>query len=154
MTYGTIAPHWGDCNVRRGPGILGAAVRVVLTLVLLLACAGRGAWAQDDPLEFYKGYLAVLAKATSLDELLPYYTKDLADGLRKMPKEMQGNYLKMNVRALSDLEVTKQTVTATRADFQMAAKTPKGTETTGSATLVKERGAWKVDNEAWATSIP
>ena len=41
--------------------------RAVLTvLVLVLACGGRGAWAQDDPLEFYKGYLAVLAKATDL----------------------------------------------------------------------------------------
>jgi hypothetical protein len=129
-------------------------MRLVIALVLVLAFGGREAWAQTDPLEFYKGYLAVLAKATSLDELLPYYSKALADGLRKMPKEMQGNYLKMNVRALTDLEVTKQAITATRAEFQLKARTPQGAETNGSATLVKEGGAWKVDDWAWATPVP
>jgi hypothetical protein len=28
---------------------------------------------------------------------------------------------------------------------------PSGAGTTGSATLVKEGGAWKIDDEAWAT---
>ena len=83
-----------------------------------------------------------------------HYTKDLADGLRKMPKEMQGNYLKMRSRSLTDLKVTKQTVTASKAEYLLTAKTPKGTETTGGATLVKEGGAWKVDDEQWATQIP
>lgn len=128
--------------------------------VMMLGLSG-GIWGatsaqvtQADPLEFYKGYLGVLAKAKSLDELLPYYTKELATGLRKMPKEMQGNYLKMNVRTLTDLKVTKQTVTAGKAEYRFTAKTPKGTETTGGATLVKEGGAWKVDDEQWATPIP
>jgi hypothetical protein len=125
--------------------------------VMLVAAGAVGGGAQGvqaDPLEFYKGYLAVLAKATALDQLLPYYTKDLADGLRKMPKEMQGNYLKMNARSLSDLKVVKQTVTATKAEYQLTAKTPSGAVTTGGATLVKQGGTWKVENEAWASPVP
>ena len=108
----------------------------------------------SDPLEFYKGYLAVLAKAKSLDELAPYYTRELGDGLRKMPKEMQANYLKMNAHALTDLKVTKQRVESSKAVFEMTAKTADGRETTGSATLVKEGGAWKVEDESWATPLP
>lgn len=133
------------------------AVILALVVVGLSGGMGRATSAQGtqaDPLEFYKGYLGVLAKATTLDELLPYYTKELADGLRKMPKEMQGNYLKMNVRQLTDLKVTKRSVTASKAEYQFTAKTPKGTETSGGATLVKEGGAWKVDDEQWATQIP
>ena len=58
----------------------------------------------------------VLAKAESLEQLLPYYTRELADGLATMPKEMQGNYLKMDRRVLTDIKVTKEAVTATKAD--------------------------------------
>jgi len=45
---------------------------LALALLALLAIAGKSA-AQikaSDPLEFYKGYLAVLAKGKSLDELV------------------------------------------------------------------------------------
>jgi hypothetical protein len=127
----------------------------VLMLCLLAGAASLLAQAgAKDPLEFYKGYLAVLAKAKTLDELVPFYVKSLGDGLKKMPREMQGNYLKMNARSLSDVQVVKQTVTATRADYQLTAKTPSGAVTTGGATLVKEGGAWKVENEAWASQVP
>jgi hypothetical protein len=130
-----------------------AAVALALCLLTgavdLVAQAGA-----TDPLEFYKGYLAVLAKATSLDELVPFYVKDLGDGLKKMPRDMQGNYLKMNARSLSDVKVVKQTVTASKAEYQLTARTAAGAETTGRATLVKERGAWKVEDEAWASPVP
>jgi len=128
---------------------------LALALLALLAIAGKSE-AQtraSDPLEFYKGYLTVLAKAKSLDELVPYYTRDLGDGLRKMPTEMQANYIKMNARALSDLKVIKQQVDSSKAVFEISAKTADGRETTGSATLVKEEGAWKVEDESWAAPL-
>ena len=85
---------------------------LALALLALIATAGKSETQTNasDPLQFYKGYLAVLAKAKSLDELLPYYTRELADGLRKMPAEMQANYIKMNAHALTDLIVTKRQV--------------------------------------------
>lgn len=128
---------------------------IALSLCMLAAAVGIvGQVRQADPLEFYKGYLAVLAKARSLDELVPFYVKELADGLRKMPKEMQGNYLKMNARALTDVKVVKQTVTASKAEYELSARTAAGAATTGRATLVKEGGAWKVEDEAWAAPVP
>jgi hypothetical protein len=129
---------------------------LALALLVLIATAGKSEAQTNasDPLQFYKGYLAVLAKAKSLDELLPYYTRELADGLRKMPTEMQANYIKMNAHALTDLKVTKQQVDSSKAVFEMSAKTADGRETTGSATLVKEGGAWKVEDESWAAPPP
>lgn len=129
---------------------------LALTLLALLALAGNSE-AQtkaSDPLEFYKRYLAVLARAKSLDQLMPYYTRVLVDGLRQMPAEMQANYIKMNARALTDLKVTKQQVDSSKAVFEMSARTTDGRETTGSATLVKEGDAWKVEDEAWAEPQP
>lgn len=127
-------------------------VAVVFALVSSLVSYAVQA-ASSDPLEFYREYQAVLAKAKSLDPLLPYYTKEVSTGLGKMPKEMQANYLKMNARTLTDLKVTKQTIDANRAVFEMSARTHDG-PASGKVTLVKEGGAWKVDDDAWVTQLP
>jgi hypothetical protein len=128
-------------------------MRTAFLVALCVTTLGAGLPAQApgaDALATYKQYLTVLAKAKALDEILPYYTKGLADGLRKMPADMQGNYLKMNARTLTDLEVTKQDVGTDKAEFQLKARTPTGAATSGTATLVKEDGKWKIDDEAWA----
>jgi hypothetical protein len=104
----------------------------------------------SGPMDTYKAYLQVLAKAETLDQLLPYYTKGLADGLSKMPKEMQGNYLQMNRRVLKDVKVTRETVTASRAEYDLTAVTGDGKHIAGKAILVKEGGSWKIDEDAWA----
>jgi hypothetical protein len=130
-----------------------APARVAVMLVVSCGLVGVLHGQSNDAFEFYKQYLAVLAKADSLQPLLPYYTKELSSGLGKMPKDMQANYIKMNRRTLSDLKVTKQQVDANKAYFEMTAKAADGQQTSGSATLVKEGGAWKIDDEAWASSL-
>lgn len=122
----------------------------------LLAVAGTSETRAQpsDPFEFYNGYLAVLAKAKSLDELLPYYSRELADSLAQMPREMQANYLKMKAQVLTGLKVTKKTAGPGRTVLGMTAKTADGRDTTGSATLVKEGGSWKVEDEKRAAALP
>ena len=102
-----------------------------------------------EPLAAYKEYLDALAKATSLEALLPYYTKELSNGLRKMPKDMQVNYLKMNKHEIKDLKVTKENVSANKAEFHMTGKDAAGNDLSGRATLVKEGGGWRIDDFAW-----
>ncbi|MBA3649967.1 MAG: DUF4878 domain-containing protein [Chthoniobacterales bacterium] len=70
-----------------------------------------------------------------------------------MPKEMQANYLKMNAQALTDLKVTKKSAESSRTTLEMRARTADGRETTGSATMVKEGGSWKVADENRAAPI-
>ena len=130
-------------------------MRLIAVLALAFVAGTSPVLAQETspgPLDTYKAYLDVLAKADSLEQLLPHYTRELAGQLSKMPKEMQGNYLKMNKRVLKDLKVTKENVTSTKAEYQLTATTGEGKPTSGSVTLVKEAGAWKVQDEAWATS--
>jgi hypothetical protein len=131
-----------------------ATARHTVVLVVLLGLPGVAHGQPNDAFEFYQKYLAVLAKADSLQSLLPYYTKELGSGLSKMPKDMQANYLEMNRRTLTDVKVIKQQVDANKARFEMTAKAADGEQTSGSATLVKESGAWKIDDEAWIANLP
>ena len=133
-------------------GVKGLVIATMFSALAPLVVGAQGK--SDDPVAVYREYLGVLAKATSLDPLLPYFTKELADGMRKMPKEMQANYLKMNKRVVNDMKVTKQAVTAAKADLEMTAKDAAGQAMTGTATLVKEGGAWKVDDFAWSGPLP
>jgi hypothetical protein len=129
----------------------------VLSGVLVMVVGLASPLAQSpDPVEVYKTYLAAFAKADSLDAILPFYTKELRTGLGKMPKDQQANYMKMQVgkQRLTELTVTKRTVDAKNASFEMTAKTGDGRSISGSATLVKEGNDWKIDDEAWALPPP
>lgn len=118
-----------------------------------LAFAGAAHAQSGEPFEVYKQYLQALEKAEALEPLLPYYTKELAGGLSRMPKEMQASYVTMNRRSLTNLKVIRQEVGPNKAHFEMTAKGPDGRDTTGSATLVKEDGAWKIDDSAWIANV-
>ena len=131
-----------------------ATARVAVMLVVSFALVPGAHGQSNDAFNVYKQYLAVLAKADSLESLLPYYTKELSSGLTRMPTDMQANYLKMNRRTLTDVKVSKQQVDANKAYFEMSAKAADGQQTTGSATLVKEGGTWKIDDEAWIANLP
>jgi hypothetical protein len=123
---------------------------LIVTLVVFAAVVTPAQ--TKGPLDVYKAYLAVAAEAKTLDQLLPYYTKELRDGLPKMPKEMQDNYVKMRIpkSKLVSLSVKKENVTASRATFDFVGKTADGREVTGQAILVKEGQDWKIDEDAWA----
>jgi hypothetical protein len=128
----------------------------VIALGISLSIASTAGWTSSqtaEPLPFYMKYLEVLAKAKTLDDVLPYYTKEMRDGLSKMPDEMKANYLKMNRRGLKDLKVTSQKIGAGQAVFEMTAVGPAGQPASGKVTLVKEGTAWKIDDDAWAMSL-
>jgi hypothetical protein len=131
------------------------ALSIATLVAFLITASGSAAQPNAvDPLSAYKEYLAVLAKATTLEPLIPYYTKELGDGLRKMPKDMQANYLKANKRVISDFKVTKQQIGADKASFQLSGKDSAGQDLTGTADLVKEGSVWKVDDWTWVGPPP
>lgn len=110
----------------------------------------------QEPFAVYKTYLDTFAKSDTLDPLLKFYTKELASGLARMPKDQQANYMKMQAgkQKLSEIKVTKQNVDASKAVFEMTARTADGRTISGSATLTKEGNDWKVDDEAWVLPPP
>jgi hypothetical protein len=126
---------------------------IALAISLSIVSPGSALSQTAEPLTFYMKYLDVLAKAKTLDDLLPYYTKELREGLAKMPDEMKANYLKMNKRVLKDLKVTKQQIGADQAVFELTATAASGQPASGKVTMVKEGTAWKIDDDAWAMPL-
>jgi predicted nucleotide-binding protein (sugar kinase/HSP70/actin superfamily) len=75
--------------------------------------------------------------------------------LQSAPKTEVEKMLKMSIAKdkLTDITVVSQKVDATKAVLELTAKTGDGRATSGKVTMVKEGGAWKMDEDAWATPI-
>ena len=73
--------------------------------------------------------------------------------LQSAPKAEVDKMLKMSIAKdkLTDITVVSQKVDATKAVLELTAKTGDGRATSGKVTMVKEGGAWKMDEDAWAT---
>ena len=85
--------------------------------------------------------------------MFPFVSSEYKSMLQQAPKEEVAKMLKMSIakQKLTDLAVTKQHADASKAVLELKAKTGDGRPTTGKATMVKEGGAWKLDEDAWAT---
>jgi hypothetical protein len=132
----------------RGTTISLAVVTVVLTLA---AAAGQARAA--EPLDAYKAYLAAASKATAPDALFPFVSSEYKSMLQQAPKEEVAKMLKMSIakQGLSDLKVTSQKVEGNKAILELTGKLADGRSSSGKATMVKEGGDWKLDEDAWAT---
>jgi len=127
---------------------LGASAAV---FVLALGLAGQARAA--EPLDAYKAYLAAASKATAPDALFPFISGEYKSMLQQAPKEEVAKMLKMGIakQGLSDLKVTSQKVEGNKAILELTGKLADGRASSGKATLVKEGGDWKLDEDAWAT---
>ena len=127
---------------------LGASVAA---FVLALGLAGQARAA--EPLDAYKAYLAAASKATAPDALFPFISSEYKSMLQQAPKEEVAKMLKMSIakEGLADLKVTSQKVEGNKATLELTGKLADGRASSGKATLVKEGGDWKLDEDAWAT---
>jgi hypothetical protein len=123
----------------------------VVTVVLTLGAAGQARAA--EPLDAYKAYLAAASKATAPDALFPFITSEYKSMLQQAPKEEVAKMLKMSIakQGLSDLKVTSQKIEGNKAILELTGKLADGRSSSGKATMVKEGGDWKLDEDAWAT---
>jgi hypothetical protein len=132
----------------RGTTVSHAVVTVVLTLAAAAGQARAG-----EPLDAYKAYLAAASKATAPDALFPFVSSEYKSMLQQAPKEEVAKMLKMSIakQGLSDLKVTSQKVEGNKAILELTGKLADGRSSSGKATMVKEGGDWKLDEDAWAT---
>jgi len=126
-----------------------AALAAAFVLALGLAGLARAA----EPLDAYKAYLAAASKATAPDALFPFISSEYKSMLQQAPKEEVAKMLKMGIakQGLSDLKVTNLKVEGNKATLELTGKLADGRASSGKATLVKEGGDWKLDEDAWAT---
>jgi hypothetical protein len=132
-----------------------AAVGVVVLCLGISASVTRVSAQAGTPLDAYKAYLDAASKATTPEALFPFISKEYQSLLKTAPKEEVAKMLKMSIakEKLTDITVVSQKVEATKAVLELKAKTGDGRATQGKVTMVKEGGAWKTDEDAWATPV-
>ena len=126
-------------------------VRRIVTLGVALALAvtalAGAAQAPQSATEFYQAYRKAFAKAQKVEDLLPMMAANRRAQMEKTPAEeraMMFGMLKEMTADQGEVKVLKETPTANGAELSVQAK-----DGTGTITLVKERGAWKLDKESW-----
>ena len=114
------------------------------------ALAGEKQAAQSAT-DFYNAYRKAFAKAQKMEELLPMMAANRRAQMEKTPADertMMFGMLKEMTADQGDVKVLKETATANGAELAVQAKNGVGT-----ATLVKEGGAWKLDKESWKSKM-
>jgi len=126
-------------------------VRRVLTLGLVLALAAPALARAEQPpqsaTEFYQAYRKAFAKAQKIEDLLPMMAASRRAQVEKTPAEdrkMMFGMVKEMTAEQGEVKVVKETATANGAELAVQAK-----DGTGTVTLVKEGGGWKLDKESW-----
>jgi hypothetical protein len=131
--------------------------RLVVALALISSVTGVMATAQSaqkpnqTAVEYYLAYRAVLAKATSVDDIKPWHSKATRAMMDATPKDesaMMFDIVKM-LADVTDLKVVKETKTDAGVTLTVEATDTDKAKTTGEVFLVREDGGWKLDRERW-----
>jgi hypothetical protein len=128
------------------------ATSLVMTATLIAAVGP--AFAQNKTAsQFYLDYQGVFQKATKVDELIPYMSKERADQINSTPADERGKMFEFSkMMAMSDVKVVKETKTTSGATLNVEGVDPDKKKATGVITVIKENGAWKLDQESWSSS--
>ena len=123
----------------------------VLTLGLVLALAAPALatpeQAPQSATEFYQAYRKALAKAQKIEDVLPMMVASRRAQVEKTPAEdrkMMFGMVKEMTAEQGEVKVVKETATANGAELAVQAK-----DGTGTVTIVKEGGSWKLEKESW-----
>jgi hypothetical protein len=105
------------------------------------------------PTQAYLDYHAAVLKATTLDEVLPHLSAAYRGMLESRPKTDRPLWLgRLKETAdIKDLKITKETIDGDKCTLEGAGTSARGNAVHGKVHLVKEGGAWKLDEEFWAT---
>lgn len=127
--------------------------RAVFALVCL-ALAAPALAQTPTASQFYMTYRAAFDKAKTVDDLLPYMSKKTIAQVEATPAAERAPMFEMmkTMGTVTDVKITKETKTANGVTLSVEALDPDKKKTTGSITIVKEGGAWKLDGESWSSS--
>jgi len=129
------------------------ARQTIVTLVAVSWLTPLALHAQTETAtQFYQKYLAAFAKATKIEDILPFMAADNRKQAEATPKEDRDKMFGLlKILAHHDVKVLKEergadgktvlSVTGVDDDKKMG---------TGKVTLVKEGGAWKIGEESWS----
>jgi hypothetical protein len=125
------------------------ALALGLVLSIAAPALATAEQAAQSATEFYQAYRKAFAKAQKVEDLLPMMAASRRAQMEKTPADertMMFEMLKEMTADQGDVTVLKETATKTGAELTLRAK-----DGTGTASIVKEGGAWKLDKESWTS---
>lgn len=134
---------------------------LLLASTLIATCSNTAALAADtvsvqSPKEFYAKYHAAMAAANKIEDLQQYLCKRANKEINETPDPMRPMLFGiMKTLMPGPVKVESEKVDGDKAtlnlvpDYSKAPKADPNEKGTGSVTLIKEDGAWKVDKEKW-----
>ena len=126
-------------------------IACILPAVLLFAPVASAQKPATSATQFYMDYRTAWGKATSIDALLPYLSKDGRADIEATPKDkrqMMFDMMKM-MGNMSNVKVVKETKEGDGYMLDLTAMSPDKKPMTGSAEIVMEGGAMKLKKETW-----
>jgi hypothetical protein len=105
------------------------------------------------PTQAYLDYHAAIEKATKLEDVLPFMSAEYRGMLESQPKKDRPEWLARlkDISAMKDLKITKEKIDGTKCTLEGTGMSARGHAMRGKISLVQEGGAWKLDEEGWAT---
>jgi hypothetical protein len=125
------------------------AAGIVVAAVLLLAPTLRAQ--TETATQFYQKYLAAFAKATKVEDILPFMAEKNRKQAEATPKEdREKMFGLLKILAHHDVKVLKEERGADGSTILSVTGVDDDKKTgTGKVTLIKEGGAWKIGEESW-----
>ncbi len=118
-----------------------------------LAVAGQPA--SQTATQFYMAYRAAFAKATKIDDILPYMSAENRKQVESTPAADRAKMFEM-IKMMDTNTKVKVLKEEHKADggavlSVTAYDTDQKKDVSGTVSIVKEDGAWKLQKEAWAS---
>ncbi len=128
-----------------------AAACVVMAIVAAPVAAQKP---EQTVSQFYMTYRTAFDKAKTIDELLPYMSKETRAQVEATPaaeRPKMFGVIKI-MGTLTNVKIVKEEKTATGATLTVEGVDSDKKKTTGTIEVVKENGAWKIGKESWSSS--
>ena len=122
------------------------------TLIAAFVLSALPATAQKTATQFYMDYQAAFAKAKTIDEILPFMSKERVAEAKSVPageRAKMFEFVKMMASEHKNVKVAKETKTATGYTLDVTATTSDKKTATGTIEIVTEGGAMKIAQESW-----
>jgi hypothetical protein len=125
-------------------------------LLILVLCASPSLAAGEpakSPTQAYLDYHAAVLKARTLSEVLPYLSAEYRGMLGSKPKKDHPVLLERlkETANVKDLKIGRETIAGDKCTLEGTATSARGNAVHGKVNLVREGGAWKLDEEFWTT---
>ena len=133
---------------------------VVFTALLVSATPVASSVAQtqtqtaETATQFYLRWRSTALKATSMNEITPFWTAETIDEFNMEPESAKAGTLAMMKRLYggqTDVKVVKETATPGGVTLSLEGKDSEQKPIVGSVDVAREKGAWKISNavERW-----